>query len=466
MSDSWNSAEQVARREAIARTRVAQEAAAENRRLEAEEKKLQKNERNRLGRLKATETRARNKQARLALEAAGWPRGWSPLAVGKWEAAGGSAAQAQTWTSRGFSPAELVQAASISGVEALPDLEDTARNYASLGDSLLDFVSNSWPIPPAGTIISIKSLSPDETRRRVCLATDEAGTIAWEWRCTSRDAGWGEATTWRAADTTTIAAAADSPLWIDTNDLSQVIGLTDHWLALLSVRGEGSWPGAEQWEETDAADWAQEVAYCEESAERVGARVLPVSLGSGGVLAASEYNGRELYFSLTEDEPLGKQLAAFWWHTESGSAPISWDGGDFATQVAPDLLLFHTSGDIERSPVLQLLPSTPEGVAHLLATWTLDIEAEVAAAISLEPLDPYSRLTDEARELWTERIDGFESGVSFDVEPPILDLIRAELHRSSSEYAAVAAALADPDGKGSELAEALDQNQGSSFAHV
>ena len=152
-----------------------------------------------------------------------------------------------------------------------------------------------------------------------------------------------------------------------------------------------------------------------------------------------------------------REVARYTWFSESGGAPISWDGGNSLSVVDESLLWARQWGDEGEESEFSHLPRTPLSLAGLIADWIISIGAEVPAAFSLEPFDPSGTLSAANAELWGERFQGVDASLSFDLNTDVLAHLRRRLTRRNPLYRRTRNAFLRPQGKdGQALATALD----------
>lgn len=150
-------------------------------------------------------------------------------------------------------------------------------------------------------------------------------------------------------------------------------------------------------------------------------------------------------------------IGEYSWFSESGGAPISWDGGSQISRLRGSLGFEGQFGDEGNDWKAIVLPEEESEMAELLRGWIEECEAEVTAAISFEKLDPHETLSDSAREEWTDLIEAFvrSARVWLDVAPGTFDLLRATL-TENERYSRTCEALRNPgDTLGSRLHKAL-----------
>lgn len=136
-------------------------------------------------------------------------------------------------------------------------------------------------------------------------------------------------------------------------------------------------------------------------------------------------------------------LAETSWFSESGGAPISWDGGSRLSRLCPGLLWSQAWGDVRQES--ETVPANgPEQVGHAVAEFIVADDQQFAAAWLLEPFDTSQRLDAEQSAEWFRLAEGVEVSVGIALEPAEeLPACRARL-RQDPAYAAVTEALADP----------------------
>jgi len=157
------------------------------------------------------------------------------------------------------------------------------------------------------------------------------------------------------------------------------------------------------------------------------------------------------------EEVLGaREIVHSTWFSESGGAPISWDGGNSLSVVGP-LLWARQWGDQGEESEFSGLPQSPRSLAKVIAEWAVSIAAEVPAAFVLLPFDPNGTLSAADAERWDERFEGVEASIGFDVHADVLAHLRRSLSQKSPMYRRVRKAFLHPHGKdGKAFARALD----------
>ena len=230
--------------------------------------------------------------------------------------------------------------------------------------------------------------------------------------------------------------------------------------ALLEVlQATGGEVDPDDWDEDAVADWNEQDEILEDMIlpwewHRLWASV------NGIRVTALLTNGPESATPVLVDEdevppvrPL-ETVASYSWHSESGGAPISWDGGASVERVNGHVAIDWRWGDVDEESSIILLPEADDELARVLASWLLELEAEVAAAFSMEALEVRA-LTSDMREQWEALIETFteSASVTLAVSDAAVASLRQEL-RESPRYLQTLEALSSPT---SELGRALLQ---------
>jgi hypothetical protein len=135
------------------------------------------------------------------------------------------------------------------------------------------------------------------------------------------------------------------------------------------------------------------------------------------------------------------------WHSESGGAPISWDGGNAVELLNGRIAMKTQWGDYGDERELVILSNQEHELAEFLSSWIEENSLAVPAALYFEPLDPRGVLTEQQREKWRELIVAVDIWLVLDVPDSLLTLVRNQLMKQSGAYAQVAHAKATPRGK-------------------
>ena len=144
------------------------------------------------------------------------------------------------------------------------------------------------------------------------------------------------------------------------------------------------------------------------------------------------------------------------WYSDDGGSRVSGAGSRALVLLTPSLALQVAEGDYTDPTGILSWPSKRRARAELVVRWIQGIEAETAAALSLEPLDTTPLSTAKAEE-WEELLVSAGVGFSLEGDQRLIDDVRAALDEPDSGYRTVREALAAPTGRrGRALAACLD----------
>jgi hypothetical protein len=201
----------------------------------------------------------------------------------------------------------------------------------------------------------------------------------------------------------------------------------------------------EGWPEDIVTEWSGvgddlpfDIPYREVWATVNGARVVLIEPdGSNDV--------HPVLFDRSEGEFVGLPvIAETSWFSESGGAPISWDGGASLSRLCPGILLSKAWGDVRQDTEL-LEASGPLEIGQAVASFIAADDQQFAAACLLEEFDPAGTLSEQDALHWAELVDSVNVSVTIDLEPNEEMPACRDALRQDPAYAAVAAALAKPD---------------------
>lgn len=417
----------------------------------------------------------------------GWPPEWTKASEA-WKALGGTAEQAQAFTRAGWSPAVALEAAmALGAAHTLTVPPGDAERHLSFGDDLTTLTSGEWPPAPADALVSIKRIQSSGSMERWFVVGQGAATNLSV--LTLDGSHWLSDTPERQTQYPSVhAALEDVPFctWLREGDSLDLIVandvLTPHEVAE-TMHVEQLTPLDIARDGTSVADLRTTDGVDEGDYEAVG-EALPdqrwLALAcqiNGLVVIAVHMNGRltPVLFDWANEavEPL-TEIAHYSWTSESGGAPISWDGGASIELLNPQTLSFRQWGDLETSVRIEAPPTTQSGWVHTLATWIeTEVEALVPAALALEPLDPGGTLDAEQQAEWENRLAEFSADLSLDLDDDTsMALRQAFTDESSSHYShayvEVVTALREPLSRaGRQLSTALDAaNAGEPIGEV
>jgi hypothetical protein len=334
-------------------------------------------------------------------------------------------------------------------------------------------MSNEWPKIPDGTILRLKRRRKTSEREQWTVSGDsENRKVHRFWL--ENGGSWEHAETGTGfrdladavehipalrsiergviSDYTLFTAAMDPPVLVGMLEVSAAGG----------AEAAGDWPAeiARQWADSDSSleEWPADLSWVPRWAKVNDLRVSAINIGTADEpslqpVLADEDEGRLV--------PI-REIASSAWHSESGGAPISWDGGSTFSLLAPRLGYESQWGDLVEEwavgyPFVYLREG-PAGLGEAVADWVIEINSEVAAAFALEPFDVSGVLEDAERRAWDSGLA--EVGISFviDVDAETQQSLREFLARKSELYRRTRDGLASPrSGAGQGLARALDE---------
>lgn len=286
----------------------------------------------------------------------------------------------------------------------------------------------------------------DGTRTVWAASPDQVGVALTRWDLT--DGAWRKTSTTSAASWSA-AVGGDAQLTALRHDEATAYTApeADDLLPLLVAEGDG---------DPEDQEWPFGVTEYEDDGEGF-------MHGDGHIPRYATVNERRLHFAacepiavpflMDEDSVIGEQLAEFMWGSEAGMT--SGAGGYELFLVSTELAVSVPTGDeLEFAPGPTGLRFVDDaaGLADMLATWVGLCERGCggAAALTLEPLDPGSLLTDEQRDQWQAELDHLRGGlgetvwVDFDVAADVKSELRRRLATEGSTYEHVREALANP----------------------
>ncbi len=154
-------------------------------------------------------------------------------------------------------------------------------------------------------------------------------------------------------------------------------------------------------------------------------------------------------------------LAESSWFSESGGAPISWDGGNSISLIADGLLQFRQWGDSGEYENFVDLPNSNTKLAGLLAEWVDEMGMTIISALRSEQLDPRRTLSVEDRAEWDELIGSLNLSCWLEADSDVLAKVQQQL-RLKRDYQFIMEAMSTPEGKAGHelyrLLRAVDQD--------
>ena len=414
------------------------------------------------------EQRALADKAKTAVHAAnvsaGWPESWKPEQVRGWTTAGGDLEAAQRFAESGWQPTEILEL--LDYPEVIADQAPpagTAADHRVHGDTLPSLLSQEWLPTPTNTILSLKRILQSGRRDRWTISESD-GRLRLRQQSASPTGTWRTVRDEDAGTDVAAAVTANSVLRtvrrgaISEYTLNQGPPEWGGLLSLLRISTAGGDEDGEGWPQSVAGEWADSDDYVREiigSAPVVnrwctveGLRLVPLQVGRKTVPMLVDLD--------SELEGL-REVAEYTWFSESGGAPISWDGGNSLSVVDESLVWTRQWGDQDEESKFSRLPRTPLSLAGLIADWIISIGAEVPAAFSLEPFDPKGTLGSEDAEIWRNRFESLNASLGFNLDADVLAHLGRRLARRNPLYRRTRNAFLRPQGKdGQALATALD----------
>ena len=399
---------------------------------------------------------------------AGWPQSWTPAQVGQWTEAGADLPAEQRFEASGWDPSEIL------GLLDDPEFEPNqappageAGDHRMHGDTLASLLNHEWPPTPNKTIFSLKRTLRSGRRHRWTIS-DEGGRLCLRQQSASRAGAWRKVRDEDAGTDVAAAITAISTLCTVRRGVINEYTLNQYspasmLLELLRVSATGGDEGGEGWTDGVADEWSDSDSSIEEVVSSLphvsrwctidGARLVALRMGRQTHPLLVEPDDVDLPI----EEVLGAcEIVHSTWFSESGGAPISWDGGNSLSVVGP-LLWARQWGDQGEESAFSLLPQSPRSLAGVIADWAVSIAVEVPTAFALLPFDPNGTLSAADAERWDERFEGVAASISFDLDADALAHLGRSLSRKSPICRRVKKAFLHPHGEdGKALATALD----------
>lgn len=405
-------------------------------------------------RVHARERRALAETQRAARRETGWPAQWaSETLAQRWMKLGGTPEQAAAFIEAGWTPKEVLAVAKTLGTAStLRPPPGNAALHKSFGDDLPDLVTPGTPCVTENTCVSVRREQSTGQQQRWLVDSGREGVIVSYWIRRPGDP-WSSPpfatahsdlpTAMRdSADMRTIPA--DALTEIRTNGKVSRHDLAG-WLLYPQVPVGGFAPHTQPFDSDDGGLLDDEqlivqVPHASVPCSIDGYRVVP--LAGGPILV--DVDEREVYAETSTE------VAHHSWYSESGGAPISWDGGSEVCLLDGKVIQIHNWGDVSTGTRLVPVPQDDEGLARLLAAWIQDNDAHVLAAFALEP----NNLPSE----WRDQLESVTASVSFELTDAQEDLLRRRLRASSPEYRRTVIALTHPEGaEGQAFLDALQR---------
>ncbi|GAA2745337.1 hypothetical protein GCM10009868_26450 [Terrabacter aerolatus] len=351
-------------------------------------------------RARQAEARKRNAAQHREHVEAGWPGSWRPRHVSQWVELGGDIDGARGWSEEGWSAADVVGAAAANGSGTnLPRSVGDPDEVAWWGDSLAGIAAGTWPQVPASTRVSVKRSFSDGRRDRWFVLPDAAGSVRverWEMATPSATAPREWTSTVVAAYPTIEAALAGvrelstlRPDVVCELNVARDIGvnLLEHLrVPRVGVDPNAEGPGIDEEAAVAAGLDLDEIARL---VQGVPSRLVHCTVDGQPVVAVRTAQGWR-WLTVGDDEIENGELAGetvveYRWFSESGGAPISWDGGGSIGVVAPKLAVIRQWGDLGDGREFVTWPASAKGRARVVGQWIKESDLETVAALVLEP---------------------------------------------------------------------------------
>jgi hypothetical protein len=391
--------------------------------------------------------------------AAGWPPSWESTAVQRWSGLGGTVAQAAEFAAAGWAASETLAAAKAFGTaDGLRTPPGGSGHHFPFGDRLIDLLRGE-PILPDGQVLSLEKTFLSGRRERWLVAADQGAVTVTRW--VNGAQGWAMRAESHSADPAAAFAANPGLRTVRAGTISEytlspslpaakVMG----WIRLATSSSKDA-PGRRCSDE-QAREWLDEDATVSQILDGTP-HVLPWCRIDRLRVAAVRPGRRwaPVLIDMDEQEVVsGREFARFTWFSESGGAPVSWDGGNSLALVGDALIQVRQWGDMGSAMTWRAVPRQPSGLADLVASWVTQVGGVLAAALMLEPLSPFAD--------WDEMFEEVTFDLWFDLDDSTMAKVRRRLATTSSSYRAVRKALAQPrSAVGKRLASALRDAQES-----
>lgn len=381
--------------------------------------------------------------------ASGWPVSWRPTMTERWRALGGSAEQASEFARAGWPAKEVVAAAQAVGATAgLVPPDGDRSHHQAFGDALSDLLTGARPpVPPNAILAMDRTRALQVEERWVLVAMDDHVSVS-RYRRTQNE-GWSITGERQHQDAET--AFAETPALHRVDTATRTLFHAPHMkaadiVALLQARTRDlrARPhdaeivaNDDEWLVDSLADMLGDTEHRITQCWVNGERLVAVNVGRRWHLLRFDEDEETFHSDRTICEST--------WNSESGGAPVSWDGGNAIRLLAPNVIEDHQWGDLGTEHVVAPAPRTPAGWAKVITDWVVRLQLETPAALTLEPW-PDTGLF----EAWAD----VPVSLSIDVDDAVREAIRRRLARDSGLYRATRDALRRPYGIRGQLLSA------------
>ena len=146
-----------------------------------------------------------------------------------------------------------------------------------------------------------------------------------------------------------------------------------------------------------------------------------------------------------EDRFLGlRVLAESSWSSESGGAPVSWDGGSRLSELFPGMLLSEAWGDLRQES--RVLPAAGvSAIGRAIADFVLEDRQQFMAAWDLEDFGSQGPITSEARSEWLRAVEEIPLSLTMSFHSEEVRAACRQHLRQDNNYSWFAEAIRTPD---------------------
>jgi hypothetical protein len=404
------------------------------------------------------EARERQELERSQRLSEGWPASWDLRQMREWQRAGGTGETAQALTTAGWRPAEVLAVLQSPGVDpaAISVPAVSASLQRPYGVSLVDLVTGSLPPVPEGAVFSIRCSEPDGRWVRVVVMRVGDALSA------QRHEGSGDGS-WISSPVEDVPCSLTD--YIQSSPLLHEIGAgaikeyvtnedvlaTADLLKLLTPMTVGGAENPSTWGLGVSSDWTDEdrdlpeledgLNWVHRWARINGTRVTAIDVGADGAstLVVVLCDPGEETFVV----PV-KELAENSWWSESGGAPITWDGGNSLSDLGGGLVMDRRWGDLDTWSKIVNVGQDAMAQAEYIAEWIDRCDCTVPAALNFEPFDPDDVLSPRQREWWIERMSDSAYTMWLDAGDEVDQAVTTILGERYSLYSRTREAMAHP----------------------
>lgn len=375
---------------------------------------------------------------------AGWPRTWRPAAVAEWSNLGGTATQAAAFADASWPVDDVLAAARRAGsATTLAVPTGDAELHYEFGDDPVGVIAGTLPAIPSGTTLVVKRANVDGRMERWHVA-DCAPGVAVTRTISATDRPWSSR---RFGTWPTIEDAFEGVRGlrrVPKDAATEIVAPEADWLDLIPLLDApaGGLGDPESWPPGVTEVWLSEDEYLAATLQQPLSGMVRLRInGTRPIPWRGSRPARWLTIDLDDDEwsawgDLPGEIARCTWVSDSGGAPISWDGGNSLNVVEPDLVADRQWGDNGRELKLLPWPTAVAARAALISDWVQRLELDTVAAIMLEPWPSGAELHG-----WDDVTIWF----TLNVDDEVTKAVRRRLARRSSLYCTTRDAVQHPN---------------------